>query len=61
MRSRMSGALVYWNAHTGYGLIDPDGGQDLVGIYRADLLSAGLRKRGSVTASISLLALPATV
>jgi cold shock CspA family protein len=40
----MSGALVYWNAHTGYGLIDPDGGQDLVGIYRADLLSAGLRK-----------------
>jgi cold shock CspA family protein len=44
MTSRMSGALVYWNAHTGYGLIDPDGGQDLVGIYRADLLSAGLRK-----------------
>jgi cold shock CspA family protein len=42
--SRTSGALVYWNAHTGFGEIDFDDGHGRVGIYRADLLKAGIRK-----------------
>jgi hypothetical protein len=44
MTSRTSGALVYWNAHTGFGEIDLDSGHDRVGIYRADLLRAGVKK-----------------
>ena len=44
MTSRMSGALVYWNAHTGFGEIDFDDGYGRVGIYRADLLRVGVRK-----------------
>jgi hypothetical protein len=44
MKSRTSGALVYWNAHTGFGEIDLDSRIGLVGIYRADLLRAGVRK-----------------
>jgi cold shock CspA family protein len=43
MTSRTSGALVYWNAHTGFGEIDFDDGYGRVGIHRADLLRAGVR------------------
>ena len=43
MTSRTSGALVYWNAHTGFGEIDLDSGHGRVGIYLADLLGAGVR------------------
>jgi hypothetical protein len=44
MTSRTSGALVYWNAHTGFGEIDLDSGYGRIGIYRVDLLRAGIRK-----------------
>ena len=44
MTSRTSGTLVYWNAHTGFGEIDLDSGYGRVGIYRADLLRAGVRR-----------------
>ncbi len=43
MTSRTSGELVYWNAHTGFGEIDLDKGEGRVGVYRADLLSAGVK------------------
>ena len=44
MTSRTSGALVYWNAHTGFGEIDFDDGHGRVGVYRANLLRAGVRR-----------------
>ena len=44
MTSRTSGALVYWNAHTGFGEIDLDSGYGRIGIYRIDLLRAGVRR-----------------
>ena len=43
MTLRASGDLVYWNAHTGFGEIDLDDGDGRIGIYRADLLRAGVR------------------
>ena len=43
MMSFTSGTLVYWNAHSGFGEIDLDSGYDRVGIYRADLLRAGVK------------------
>ena len=43
MTSRAFGDLVYWNAHTGFGEIDLDDGRGRIGIYRADLLRAGIR------------------
>jgi hypothetical protein len=43
MTSRASGNLVYWNAHTGFGEIDLADGRGRIGIYRADLLRAGIR------------------
>jgi hypothetical protein len=43
MTSRVSGDLVYWNAHTGFGEIDLDDRCNRIGIYRADLLRAGIR------------------
>jgi hypothetical protein len=36
MTSRVSGDLVYWNAHTGFGEIDLDDGRGRIGIYRVD-------------------------
>ena len=44
MTSRVSGDLVYWNAHTGFGEIDLDDGCSRIGIYRVDLLRAGVRR-----------------
>jgi cold shock CspA family protein len=44
MTSRTSGVLVYWNAHTGFGEIDLDRKHGRIGIHRADLLRAGVRK-----------------
>jgi hypothetical protein len=44
MTSRTSGALVYWNAHTGFGEIDLDSGYGRIGIYRVDLLRAGVKR-----------------
>jgi hypothetical protein len=44
MVSHTSGALVYWNAHTRFGEIDLDSGHGRVGIYRADLLRAGVKE-----------------
>jgi cold shock CspA family protein len=44
MTSRVSGDLVYWNAHTGFGEIDLDDGRGRIGIYRVDLLRAGVRQ-----------------
>jgi hypothetical protein len=44
MTSRTSGTLVYWNAHTGFGEIDLDSGYGRIGIYRVDLLRAGVRR-----------------
>src|SRR5215213_9224088 len=44
MTSRASGDLVYWNAHTGFGEIDLDNGRNRIGIYRVDLLRAGVRR-----------------
>jgi hypothetical protein len=43
MTSITSGTLVYWNIHSGFGEIDLDSGYGRVGIYRADLLRAGVR------------------
>jgi hypothetical protein len=43
MTSRVSGDLVYWNAHTRFGEIDLDDRRSRAGIYRADLLRAGIR------------------
>lgn len=37
------GALVYWNAHTGFGEIDlNDGENGRVGVYRRSFLNAGI-------------------
>ena len=44
MTSRASGDLVYWNAHTGFGKIDLDDRDGRIGVYRADLLRAGVRR-----------------
>ena len=44
MTSRASGDLVYWNAHTGFGEIDLDDRDGRIGVYRADLLRAGVRR-----------------
>ena len=44
MASHTSGALVYWNAHTGFGEIELDSGHGRVGIYRADLLRSGMKE-----------------
>ena len=41
--SHASGDLVYWNAHTGFGEIDLNEGRGRIGIYRADLLRAGVK------------------
>ena len=38
-----SGTLVYWNIHSGFGEMDLDSGYGRVGIYRADLLRAGVK------------------
>lgn len=43
MTSRTSGALLYWNAHTGFGEIDLDSGHGRVAIYRTDLSRASVR------------------
>ena len=43
MMSFTSGTLVYWNAHSGFGEIELDSEQGRVGIYRTDLLRAGVR------------------
>jgi hypothetical protein len=42
--SHTSGSLVYWNAHTGFGEIDLDNKDRRIGVYRADLLRAGVRR-----------------
>src|SRR4051812_11231482 len=44
MMSRASGDLVYWNAHTGFGEIDLDDRDGRIGVYRDDLLRAGVRR-----------------
>ena len=44
MTPRTSGDLVYWNAHTGFGEIDLDDRDGRIGVYRADLLRAGVRR-----------------
>lgn len=41
--SLVSGTLVYWNAHTGFGEIELDSEYRRVGIYRAELLRAGVK------------------
>ena len=41
--SLTSGTLVYWNAHTGFGEIELDSEYRRVGIYRAELLRAGVK------------------
>ena len=38
-----SGTLVYWNAHSGFGEIELDSGDSRIGIYRSDLLRAGVK------------------
>jgi cold shock CspA family protein len=38
-----SGTLVYWNTHSGFGEIEPDDRDGRIGIYRADLLRAGVK------------------
>jgi hypothetical protein len=43
MTSITSGTLGYLNTHTGFGEIDFDSGYGRVGIYRADLLRAGVK------------------
>jgi len=44
MTLHASGDLVYWNAHTGFGEINLDDGRGRIGIYRIDLLRAGVRR-----------------
>ena len=44
MTLHASGDLVYWNAHTGFGEINLDDGRGRIGIYRVDLLRAGVRR-----------------
>ena len=34
---------MYWNAHTGFGEIELDDRDGRIGVYRADLLRAGIR------------------
>jgi hypothetical protein len=41
--SYTSGTLTYWNTHTGFGEIELDSEYRRVGIYRADLLRAGVK------------------
>ena len=44
-RDTLLGALVYWNAHTGFGEIDPrDGEHGRVGVYRKNFLYAGIKE-----------------
>ena len=43
MMSFTSGTLVYWNAHSGFGEIELDSEQGRIGIYRTDLLRAGVK------------------
>ena len=38
-----SGTLVYWNTHTGFGEIELDSEHGRIGIYRAELLRAGMK------------------
>jgi cold shock CspA family protein len=38
-----SGTLVYWNTHSGFGEIELDDRDGRIGIYRSDLLRAGVR------------------
>jgi hypothetical protein len=41
--SLIQGTLVYWNAHTGFGEIELDSEYRRIGIYRAELLRAGVK------------------
>jgi hypothetical protein len=43
MTSFTSGTLVYWNSHAGFGQIELDSEQSRIGIYRTDLLRAGVK------------------
>jgi hypothetical protein len=43
MTSFTSGTLVYWNSHAGFGQIELDSKQSRIGIYRTDLLRAGVK------------------
>jgi len=43
MMSFTSGTLVYWNTHSGFGEIELDNRDGRVGIYRSDLLRAGVK------------------
>jgi hypothetical protein len=43
MVSFTSGTLVYWNTHSGFGEIELDNRNGRIGIYRADLLRAGVK------------------
>jgi hypothetical protein len=38
-----SGTLVYWNIHSGFGEIELDSRDGRIGIYRSDLLRAGVK------------------
>jgi hypothetical protein len=38
-----SGTLVYWNTHSGFGEIELDKKDCRIGIYRTDLLRAGVK------------------
>ena len=38
-----SGTLVYWNTHSGFGEIELDDRDSRIGIYRTDLLRAGVK------------------
>ena len=38
-----SGTLVYWNTHPGFGEIELDNRDGRIGIYRTDLLRAGVK------------------
>ena len=38
-----SGTLVYWNTHSGFGEIEFDDRDGRIGIYRTDLLRAGVK------------------
>ena len=38
-----SGTLVYWNTHSGFGEIELDNRDGRIGIYRSDLLRAGVK------------------
>ena len=38
-----SGTLVYWNTHSGFGEIELDNWGGRIGVYRSDLLRAGVK------------------